>query len=108
MEEASFLTKFASKVYIVHRRDELRASKIMQARAQSNPKIEFLYSHVVTGVFGDKLMQSARVKDLKTEEEREIEAAGLFFAIGHEPNVKFLSNQLQLDEQVNFCSNLLV
>lgn len=100
MEEASFLTKFASKVYIVHRRDELRASKIMQARAQSNPKIEFLYSHVVTGVLGDQLMHSARVKDLKSGEERELEAAGLFFAIGHEPNVKFLSNQVKTDEQV--------
>lgn len=101
MEEASFLTKFASRVYIVHRRDELRASKIMQQRALSNPKIEFLYSHVVSSVQGDKFMQSAIVKDLKSGEEREIEAAGLFFAIGHEPNVKFLSNQLETDEQVN-------
>lgn len=100
MEEASFLTKFASRVYIVHRRDELRASKIMQQRALSNPKIEFLYSHGVSQVKGDKLMQSAIVKDLKTGEEREIEATGLFFAIGHEPNVKFLSNQLETDEQV--------
>lgn len=100
MEEACFLTKFASKVYIVHRRDELRASKIMQARAQANPKVEFLYSHVVTAVQGDTLMRTARVKDLKTGQERDIDAAGLFFAIGHEPNVKFLGNQLQLDEQV--------
>ncbi len=101
MEEASFLTKFASKVYIVHRRDELRASKIMQARAQSNPKIEFLYSHVVTNVHGDSLMTGVRVQDLKTGEERELEAAGMFFAIGHEPNVKFLSNQVELDDQVS-------
>lgn len=100
MEEASFLTKFASRVFIVHRRDELRASKIMQQRALSNPKIEFLYSHGVSEVRGDKLMQTAIVKDLKTGKEREIEAAGLFFAIGHEPNVKFLSNQLETDEQV--------
>lgn len=104
MEEASFLTKFASRVYIVHRRDELRASKIMQERALSNPKIEFLYSHVVNSVQGSKLMESATVKDLKTGEEREIEASGLFFAIGHEPNVKFLSSQLETDEQVTlFC-----
>jgi thioredoxin reductase (NADPH) len=108
MEEASFLTKFASRVFIVHRRDELRASKIMQQRALSNPKIEFLYSHVVTQVSGEKFMQSARVKDLKTDQEREIQATGLFFAIGHEPNVKFLSNQLETDEQVNifFCFSL--
>ena len=100
MEEASFLTKFASRVYIVHRHDELRASKIMQQRALSNPKIEFLYSHVVSSVQGSKLMESAIVKDLKSGEEREIEASGLFFAIGHEPNVKFLSNQVETDEQV--------
>ena len=100
MEEASFLTKFASRVYIVHRRDDLRASKIMQQRAISNPKIEFLYSHVVTHVRGDKFMQTALVKDLKSNEEREIEASGLFFAIGHEPNVKFLTNQLETDQRV--------
>lgn len=108
MEEASFLTKFASRVFIVHRRDELRASKIMQQRAISNPKIEFLYSHVVTKVTGDKLMQRAVVKDLKSGEERDLDAAGLFFAIGHEPNVKFLSNQLSTDDQVTFLSNILI
>lgn len=99
MEEALFLTKFGSKVYIVHRRDELRASKVMQRRAQNHPKIEFLYSHIVTEVRGNgKVMKSAVVKDLKTEETREIEAGGLFFAVGHEPNVGFLSNQLKFDE----------
>jgi thioredoxin reductase (NADPH) len=108
MEEASFLTKFASRVYIVHRRDELRASKIMQQRALSNPKIEFLYSHVVTRVQGDKLMQTATIKDLKSGEERDLEASGLFFAIGHEPNVKFLSQQLETDEQVNKNCELLI
>ena len=108
MEEASFLTKFASRVYIVHRRDELRASKIMQQRALSNPKIEFLYSHVVSSVQGSKLMERAIVKDLKTGEEREIEAAGLFFAIGHEPNVKFLSDQVETDDQVNPVNALIL
>ena len=107
MEEASFLTKFASRVYVVHRRDDLRASKIMQQRALSNPKIEFLYSHVVSNVRGDKLMQHALVKDLKSGMEREIEASGLFFAIGHEPNVKFLANQIETDEQVNMTPCLL-
>src|SRR5688572_5640885 len=69
MEEASFLSKFGSKVYVVHRRDELRASKIMQDRAKANPKIEFLYSHQVMEVLGDGMVQRARVKDLKTGAE---------------------------------------
>jgi thioredoxin reductase (NADPH) len=99
MEEATFLTKFGSKVYIVHRRDELRASKIMQERAKANPKIEILYSHQVLEVVGDGIMQKARVKDLKTGAEREIESAGLFFAIGHKPNTDFLGGQVKLDEQ---------
>jgi thioredoxin reductase (NADPH) len=99
MEEGNFLTKFASKVYIVHRRDELRASAIMQDRARANPKIEFLYSHQVTGVHGDALVKTVRVKDLKTSAERDIEAAGLFFAIGHKPNTDFLGGQLKLDDQ---------
>lgn len=100
MEEASFLTKFASKVYIVHRRDDLRASRIMQARAQGNPKIEFLWSHAVARVDGDgKLMKKAVVKCLKTGQERTLDAAGLFFAVGHEPNVAFLKGQLQCDDQ---------
>ena len=100
MEEAIFLTKFASKVYIIHRRDELRASKIMQRRALSNPKIEFKYSKVVEEVKGDgKFVTSLSLKSTKGEENEEIEAAGLFFAIGHEPNVKFLNNQVILDDQ---------
>ncbi len=99
MEEASFLTKFASKVYIVHRRDELRASAIMQKRAKDNPKIEFLYSHKVLAVEGGNSVEVVRVQDLKTHEERTIPAAGLFFAIGHVPNTAFLGGQLATDEQ---------
>ena len=99
MEEAHFLTKFASKVYLVHRRDELRASKIMQERARANAKIEFLLSHQVTAVTGDQVMRAARVKDLKTGAERELAAAGLFFAIGHVPNSAFLGGQVATDEQ---------
>jgi thioredoxin reductase (NADPH) len=99
MEEATFLTKFASKVYIVHRRDELRASKVMQDRAKSNPKIEILFSQVVEKVEGNgKVITSATIKDLETGVARQMEAGGLFFAIGHEPNTKFLSNQLKTDE----------
>ena len=99
MEEATFLTKFASKVYIVHRRDELRASKIMAHRAQNNPKIEFLLSHKVTAVEGGEGVETVRVQDLKTGAERTIAAAGLFFAIGHVPNTAFLEGQVTTDDQ---------
>jgi thioredoxin reductase (NADPH) len=99
MEEAGFLTKFASKVYIVHRRDELRASKIMQDRARANGKIELLYSHQVVRVEGGGVVENVRVRDLKTGEERDLASAGLFFAIGHKPNTDFLVGQLALDPQ---------
>lgn len=100
MEEATFLTKFASKVMIIHRRDQLRASKIMQRRAMQNPKIEFLYSSVVDEVKGDgKLMRQIVVRDLKTDSAREYECSGLFFAIGHVPNVSFLKGQVAVDGQ---------
>jgi len=99
MEEAGFLTKFASRVFLVHRRDELRASQIMQQRARSNPKIEFLLSHKVNQVEGGNGVEQVRVTDLKTNVERVIPAAGLFFAIGHVPNTKFLDGQLACDEQ---------
>ncbi|MFZ1866380.1 MAG: thioredoxin-disulfide reductase [Polyangiales bacterium] len=99
VEEASFLTKYGSKVYIVHRRDELRASKIMQHRAFKNPKIEFLWSHVVTEAKGKDFLEAIVVKDLKTNQERDVEVAGLFFAIGHVPNTAFLNGQLETDEQ---------
>ncbi len=99
VEEASFLTKYGSKVYIVHRRDELRASKIMQHRALNNPKIEILWSHVVTEAKGKDFLEAVRVKDLKTDQERDLPAAGLFFAIGHTPNTAFLNGQIDTDEQ---------
>jgi thioredoxin reductase (NADPH) len=99
MEEATYLTKYGSKVYIIHRRDELRASKIMQERAKANPKIEFLWSHVVSRAKGAQFLESILVKDLKTGQERDIPVAGLFFAIGHTPNTTFLNGQLETDEQ---------
>jgi thioredoxin reductase (NADPH) len=98
MEEAMFLTKYGSRVYIVHRRDELRASKIMQQRALDNPKIEFLWSHVVTRALGTEFLESVEVLNLKSNEERTIAAAGLFFAIGHTPNTGFLDGQVELDD----------
>ena len=99
MEEATFLSKFGSKVYIVHRRDELRASAIMQERARSNPKIELLLSHRVLSVEGGQGVEAVRVVDLKTSAERAIPASGLFFAIGHIPNTAFLAGQLATDDQ---------
>jgi len=99
VEEASFLTKYGSTVYIVHRRDELRASKIMQQRALENPKIEMLWSHTVTQAKGADFLEAIRVKDLKTDQERDLPVAGLFFAIGHTPNTAFLNGQIDTDEQ---------
>ena len=99
MEEAMFLTKYASTVYIVHRRDELRASKIMQRRAIEHPKIKMLYSSVVSSVTGDgNIVSHVAVKNLKTDTEETYPAGGLFFAIGHKPNTDFLDGQLELDE----------
>lgn len=99
VEEASFLTKYGSKVYIVHRRDELRASKIMQQRAFNSPKIEMLWSHVVTEAKGEDFLEAITVKDLKTDQRRDLPVSGLFFAIGHLPNTAFLAGQLETDEQ---------
>ena len=90
MEEANFLAKFGSKVYLVHRSEEFRASAIMLERARKNPKIEFLTSSQVTSVEGGQGVEVVNVKDLKSGETRAIPAAGLFFAIGHVPNAKFL------------------
>lgn len=100
MEEATFLTKYGSKVYIVHRRDTLRASKVMQRRAQANEKIEFLLDSAVKEAKGDKegLLGSMTVENLKTGELQDFEIAGLFFAIGHEPATTFLNGQIALDE----------
>ena len=98
MEEALFLTKFASKVYIVHRRDKLRASKFMEERVKSNNKIEIIWNSVVTEAIGKELLSSVKIKDLKTNQEYNRDVAGLFFAIGHTPNSAFLNGQVELDE----------
>ena len=96
MEEATFLTKFASKVTIVHRRDTLRASKIMQDRAFANPKIEFVWDSVITEIFGNGKVAGARIKNIKTGEESELAAGGVFVAIGHTPNTHLFEGQLEL------------
>ncbi|MGH2698397.1 MAG: thioredoxin-disulfide reductase [Actinomycetota bacterium] len=97
MEEAIFLTKFASKVTVVHRRDELRASKIMQQRAMDNPKITFLWDSVITELVGDQKLSGARVRNVKTGEESFLEAGGAFVAIGHTPNTALFEEQLELN-----------
>ncbi len=98
MEEALFLTRFASKVTIVHRRDELRASKIMQERAFANPKIEFAWNSQVTEILGDTKVSGVRLRDTVGGEERELGVTGLFVAIGHEPNTSLLKGQLELED----------
>ena len=97
MEEAIFLTKFASKVTVVHRRAELRASKIMQQRAKENPKIEFLWDSVITELVGDGKLKGAHIQNVKTGEESFVEAGGAFVAIGHTPNTALFEDHLELD-----------
>lgn len=99
VEEATFLTKYGSKVYIVHRRDELRASKIMAQHAMENPKIEILWNQVVTKVEGTDVVESVTLQNVETKEEVKRDAAGVFFAIGHTPNTAFLNGQITSDEQ---------
>ncbi|MCH9658261.1 thioredoxin-disulfide reductase [archaeon] len=99
IEEATFLTKFATTVHLVHRREELRASKVMQERALNNEKIKFHWNSAVTDIKGDQKMQQAVLKNLKTNEESTIDVGGLFVAIGHEPNTKLFKNQIDLDDK---------
>jgi thioredoxin reductase (NADPH) len=100
MEEATFLTRFGTKVYVIHRRDKLRASKAMQDRAFRNPKIEFVWNTVVTEVLGaaEHGIRGVRVRDVKTGEERVLECQGFFVAIGHLPNTKIFEGQIDMDE----------
>jgi thioredoxin reductase (NADPH) len=97
LEEALFLTRFATKVTVVHRRDELRASKIMQDRAFKNPKIEFLWNSVIVDIVGDTKVSAIKVKSTTTDEVSELPVSGLFVAIGHEPNSALLKGQLELE-----------
>ncbi|XP_057469603.1 thioredoxin reductase NTRB-like [Actinidia eriantha] len=100
MEEANFLTKFGSKVYILHRRNEFRASKIMRNRAMSNPKIEVLWNSVAVEAYGEQgkgVLGGLKVKNVVSGEVSDLKVSGLFFAIGHEPATKFLEGQLELD-----------
>jgi thioredoxin reductase (NADPH) len=97
MEEAIFLTRFASKVTVVHRRDELRASKIMQERAFANPKIEFAWNSTVSEILGDTKVSGLRLQNTVSGDTSEIPVNGFFVAIGHEPNSALLKGQLELE-----------
>ena len=98
IEEATFLTKFADKVTIIHRRDELRASKIMQQRAFDNPKIEFLWDTTVTGILGDDKVAGVTTENVKTGEAGQLDVTGLFIAIGHKPNTDLFKGVLDMED----------
>lgn len=98
MEEANFLTKFASKVSVIHRRNALRASKIMQDRAFANKKIAFIWDTAVEDVLGDKEVEGLKLKNLKTGESSTLKVAGLFVAIGHDPNTQLFKGQIEMKE----------
>ncbi|MDP4668559.1 MAG: thioredoxin-disulfide reductase [Candidatus Nanopelagicales bacterium] len=97
VEEATFLTRFASKVYLIHRRNELRASRIMQQRAKDDPKIEFVWNSQVVDILGDDKVTGLKIKDTITGKEKNLELTGLFVAIGHEPRSELLKGQIDLD-----------
>lgn len=98
MEEALFLTKFAAKVTVVHRRDEFRASKIMAKRVMDHEKVEVLWNTVVTEIHGDGTVEAVTLEDTETGESRRFKTEGVFVAIGHKPNTEILQGQLELDE----------
>ncbi|MDD4953754.1 MAG: thioredoxin-disulfide reductase [Candidatus Omnitrophica bacterium] len=97
-EEAIYLTRFAARVDIVHRRDELRASAILQEQLKANKKINFILSHVVTQISGSKKVESIKIKDLRSQEERDLACDGVFIYIGYDPETDFLKNKLHLDD----------
>jgi thioredoxin reductase (NADPH) len=99
MEEATFLTRFARSVTVIHRRDRLRASKIMQDRAFANPKIRFRWNSEVVEVVGESKVTGIRIRDVKTGEETLLEVAGLFVAIGHEPRTELFAGQIRTDSE---------
>ena len=98
MDEGNYLSSIVNKVTVVHRRDQLRASPILQERSFANPKMDFLWSHVVEEIKGSEIVETARVKDLKTGEVYDYPTAATFIYIGFTPNVDFLQGQLELDE----------
>ena len=98
IEEATFLTRFGSKVYLIHRRDELRASKIMQERAFADPKLEMVWNSEVASINGDDKLESITLRDTVTGEERQLDVTGMFIAIGHDPRSELLTGQVDLND----------
>lgn len=98
MEDSIFLTKFANSVTVVHRRDQLRASKIMQERALANPKIKFIWDSVITEIKGKDKVEVVKIKNIKTNEEKEMKIDGVFVAIGHSPATEIFKGQIEIDE----------
>ncbi len=99
VEEATFLTRFASKVYLIHRRDELRASKIMQQRAFADPKLEMVWNAEIAEIHGADRVESVTLRDTVTGKERPLDVTGLFVAIGHDPRSELLTGQVDLDDE---------
>ncbi len=99
MEEAIFLSRLVNSVRVIHRRDQLRASKIMQQRAFQNPKIDFIWDSIIVDVLGDEKVEGARIRNVKSGEEVELKCDGVFIAIGHKPNTDFLTGEVDLDEK---------
>lgn len=99
MEEATFLTRFAKKVYLIHRRDGFRASKIMVDRAKNNPKIEFILDSVVDDILGENMVTGVRLRNTKTNALTELNLSGVFIAIGHTPNTAMFKGQLEMDDK---------
>ena len=98
LEEATFLTKFGKSIKIIHRRDSLKGSKILQEKSFANPKIKFLWNSIITKISGDKKISKIFIKNVNNQEEKELDVGGLFIAIGHEPNTKLFKDQLELNE----------
>lgn len=99
MQEGLFLTRFATRITVVHRRDKLRASPLLQERASQHPKIKFIWDTVVTEIQGEKKVEAVRVKNLKTEKVQDFKTDGVFIFIGHDPNTGFLKGLVELDEK---------
>jgi thioredoxin reductase (NADPH) len=99
MEEATYLTRFASKVYIIHRRDQFRASKIMVQKATDNPKIEFILDSIVEDVIGENMVTGIKIKNKVTDKSSILEVNGMFVAIGHTPNTQLFKGQLDMDDK---------
>lgn len=97
-EEAIFLTNFAQKVYLIHRRDQLRAAYIMQEKVKKNPKIEIIYDHIPSEIIGENKVSGIKIKNVKTQEEKKIDLDGVFVAIGHHPNSEIVKGKVKLDD----------